>query len=451
MQRNSYQVFSTKQGNLLLENLSIQNSKAKGQNGGNGGSSTNAGSGAGGGGGGCGAGGALFGSNTAQITIKNSEFVNNLAQGGDGGQVVSWHVFGGPSGGGLNGTSAGAGQGNSGNQSGSPGPFGGGGAGGIYATKGSYRGGDGGIGGGGGGGCGEGSNGVALAGSGGTGLLGGNGSVGSPHVGNRGGPGGSGGGGAGLGGALFIDNSGSLILSYDHQMIPFSQNSVQKGAAGRSGASDGQQLGKDIMIMSGGNLTFEISSGINLVLANPIESDREFAGGKGGIFTKDGPDTLDLSNLANTYTANETFIKNGKVIITDATNLGSVLKGTPNKIHLKNSGELVINGSTIIDRELILSKDIGSVESGTISVTPNNEVTWAGVISNNGNLQKDGEGKLILTGKNNYTGVTTITTGTLEGTTDSIRGDVLNNGSLILIKRLRVLFWEKYQEPDLSH
>jgi autotransporter-associated beta strand protein len=61
-----------------------------------------------------------------------------------------------------------------------------------------------------------------------------------------------------------------------------------------------------------------------------------------------------------------------------------------------------------------------------------------GAISGSGNLVKSGGGsgssKVVLTGTNTYTGGTTITTGTLQigngGTTGSIVGDVVNNGTL---------------------
>ena len=64
-----------------------------------------------------------------------------------------------------------------------------------------------------------------------------------------------------------------------------------------------------------------------------------------------------------------------------------------------------------------------------ISVSTNVTMTIQGVISDisgqAGALQKDGAGKLILTGANTYTGNTFVASGTLEGNAASIRGNVL--------------------------
>jgi autotransporter-associated beta strand protein len=64
-----------------------------------------------------------------------------------------------------------------------------------------------------------------------------------------------------------------------------------------------------------------------------------------------------------------------------------------------------------------------------ISVSTNVTMTIQGVISDisgqAGALQKDGAGKLILTGANTYTGNTFVANGTLEGNAASIRGNIL--------------------------
>lgn len=72
-----------------------------------------------------------------------------------------------------------------------------------------------------------------------------------------------------------------------------------------------------------------------------------------------------------------------------------------------------------------------------LTASPATEPTLAltGDISGKGGLIKEGEGTLVLTGTNSYSGITTINDGTLQiangGATGSITGDVVNNSALV--------------------
>ena len=57
--------------------------------------------------------------------------------------------------------------------------------------------------------------------------------------------------------------------------------------------------------------------------------------------------------------------------------------------------------------------------------------TYAGDISGTGSLTKLGTGTLILAGVNDYAGGTTVSAGTLQGTTDSLQGDITDNARLV--------------------
>jgi len=73
--------------------------------------------------------------------------------------------------------------------------------------------------------------------------------------------------------------------------------------------------------------------------------------------------------------------------------------------------------------------DWTSAYAPKISVSTSATMTIQGVISDisgqAGDLQKDGAGKLILTGANSYTGNTFVANGTLEGNASSVRGNIL--------------------------
>ena len=111
--------------------------------------------------------------------------------------------------------------------------------------------------------------------------------------------------------------------------------------------------------------------------------------------TKSGSGTLTLS-AANTYT--------GGTTITAGT-----LQGTTSSLQ----GGITNNAAVIFDQST----------SGT----------YAGAMSGTGSFEKKGIGTVTLTGANSYSGGTTLTGGTLQGTTSSIQGNITAwfNSSLI--------------------
>jgi fibronectin-binding autotransporter adhesin len=69
--------------------------------------------------------------------------------------------------------------------------------------------------------------------------------------------------------------------------------------------------------------------------------------------------------------------------------------------------------------------------SGTLTEGTANSTTFAGNIRGSGGLVKQGSGTLSLLGINTYSGGTTVTGGTLLGTSLSLQGDILNNAALV--------------------
>ena len=84
------------------------------------------------------------------------------------------------------------------------------------------------------------------------------------------------------------------------------------------------------------------------------------------------------------------------------------------------------------------------VDNGTLAFDRSNEMVFGGAISGGGAVSQIGSGGTILTADNSYTGGTTITSGFLQlgldGTTGSIVGDVVDNGTLVFDRIDEVTF-----------
>lgn len=109
---------------------------------------------------------------------------------------------------------------------------------------------------------------------------------------------------------------------------------------------------------------------------------------------------------------------------------------------LSLTGENTFSGGTTIVEGILQLGDGGTTgwifgdvtNNGILAFNRAGSVTFDGVISGNGAVEKAGSGATILTANNSYTGGTKITAGTLQlgdgNTTGSILGDVTNEGVL---------------------
>ena len=114
--------------------------------------------------------------------------------------------------------------------------------------------------------------------------------------------------------------------------------------------------------------------------------------GSGGL-TKQGIGTMILSGTTNTYSGGTTVS-------------GGILQGTTTSLQ----GNITNNATVTFDQ----------TTTGT----------YADVISGTSSLIKSNTGTVILSGANTYSGGTTVSGGILQGTTDSLQGNITNNATV---------------------
>ena len=400
--------------------------------------------GAGGGGGGMGGGAAIY-ANSGEIVLSDVTTSNSSAQGGAGGSILhgseSYGGGGGIGGNGGNGVIAEAGAANGGGiltdgadstpsrnagdggvtSTDNPDSFGryvdmttpvggaslsGGGGGASVAV-----GGDGGFGGGGGaggtiggdggfGGGGAGGADALTAGLGGFGA--GNGGyvepVKSENFSDTQG-GGTGGGGAALGAAIFVGENANVTVAVSEDSVNGIYGGTLTGGIGGGGtAEDGEAIGKGIFLLN--DLTIEVAEGGEYRLSDNIggyagssrvnaNPDGSYANTSG--ITKTGEGTLVLEAADSSYTG-DTTVREGTLVAAEENAISAY------------SNLNVEGGTAQLNADQSVKGLSGGAEArvdlnaSTLSVTGDSDSAYAGSISGNGRLLKQGTGTLALSG-----------------------------------------------------
>jgi autotransporter-associated beta strand protein len=391
---NQYRGLFVQSGTVVINDIKIADARADGGNGGSG-------EGGGGGGGGAGLGAALFIGSSAHATLSNVNLQNNAARGGNGGIAQLPSDVGGSASGGGGGylpfgaaggnnvgccISGGGGAGGGGDgytySNGDSGGFGGGGGG-----SGEGYGGSGGFGGGGGGG-----SGASQAPG---GLLGGAGGAGNVYQ-SKGG--GGGGGGAGMGGAIFVQEGGTLAVG---NQIVISGNTVAGGTGGTGYASGkaGGSAGSGLFLGGNGTLVLTAAAGQAQTIGDAIVDQT----GVGGTGATAGSWAL-VKNAA------------GTTILTGAN---------------EYSGGTTVNSGVLQGNTASLQRNI--LNNAVVAFEQPGDGTYAGTMSGTGALAKSGAGTVTLTGTNTFTGGTTINGGLVNFSSANNFGTgaiTLNGGGL---------------------
>jgi outer membrane autotransporter protein len=171
-----------------------------------------------------------------------------------------------------------------------------------------------------------------------------------------------------------------------------------------------------------------------------VDSDAELGRSGTGVIIDRGTlralDTFESSRPITLIGApSSIFVDDGKLLTLDGPISGGELRK-------QGAGVLALNGSnsysevTIVGGQLrgdshSISGNVFTFSSTSVLFDQTTAGTFGGVIDGVGSLIKDGSGLLTLSGKNEYLGGTFVFLGTLQGTSNSLRRNIVNNSRLI--------------------
>lgn len=106
---------------------------------------------------------------------------------------------------------------------------------------------------------------------------------------------------------------------------------------------------------------------------------------------------------------------------------GRLVKTGPNSLVLQgqytHTGGTRVEGGSLVVKSSNLQGDVAISDEGWLRFYQETSGTHTGNITGGGKIDKYGSGTLLLSGKNTYTGGTTVSKGTLAGDTDSLQGN----------------------------
>jgi autotransporter-associated beta strand protein len=170
----------------------------------------------------------------------------------------------------------------------------------------------------------------------------------------------------------------------------------------------------------------------------------------GGLLNLGGNITLDKDAIFNVasgtaYTSGSSMTLSGTV-----TGAGGIIKTSDGTLILARNntytGLTTISGGTLsIGSGGTTGAVAGSILNDAALVFDRSDaLTYSGTIGGSGSVTKRGAGQLTFTGSNSYSGVTTISGGTLSigsgGTAGAVAGSILNNAALVFDRSDSITF-----------
>ena len=214
-------------------------------------------------------------------------------------------------------------------------------------------------------------------------------------------------------------------------------------SGGAANLNVGNPGGHSALVLSGAN-TF--SGGVYVSFDSTIRAEHNTALGSGTL-TVSGATTLDLADglnvgnhifLANQFTAN---VDSGVALLSGVIDDTTATTGFGSSLTKTGAGVLILNGNNTYTGGTTVSAGIlqGDTDSLQGDILNNAAVvfdqegigTYAGAMSGTGSLTKIGANTLIMTGDSNYTGPTTVDIGEMQ-VRGSITSDVAVNAAGVL-------------------
>ncbi|MEI6037741.1 MAG: autotransporter-associated beta strand repeat-containing protein, partial [Planctomycetota bacterium] len=221
---------------------------------------------------------------------------------------------------------------------------------------------------------------------------------------------------------LWIGNNGTGTLNVNGGSVTNTIGYVgnNPSSVGTATVSSGTWANSgDLLIGNNGTGTLNVSGGKVTNSAGVLG----YAAGSVGTATVTGGTWANAGNFLVGYSGTGTLTISGSGLVSVS---GTLSKGTSGTINLNSGGTLQIGvggAGGVLDVAALTN-------NGTLIFNRSNASNYSGIISGTGSVTKQGSGQLTFNGANSYTGLTTISGGTIAlSGTGSIGTGGLNLGS----------------------